>query len=1008
MGDYRELRFSTDELTGLLEKQAFYDCAQDLMINRDDNKKLVFIFFDLVNFKIYNANYGFAKGDELLICIATLIKENFQGQLLSRFSGDHFMVCSNSTQIIPIVKTIREQIKSYQQNINIELKAGIYIYDGIETNVIKCCDRARMACISIKKDYDIAYRIYDEELGGILTRKQEILDTLDEALEKKYIKVYYQPIVRAYTGKVCGWEALVRWIDPVKGMVFPDEFIPVLEEYRLISKVDLYIIEEVLSKYNSEVREKNDVAPVSINLSRIDFEVMDVPAYIDEMMERYNCPKEMFHFEITESILTADHEFIMNQVRRMRNEGYAVWMDDFGSGYSSLNLLKNHQFDLVKIDMGFLSNFNASDNGKIILRHIVSMIKNLSMHTLVEGVETKEQYDFLCSIGCEMIQGYLIGRPMPFLEAIQCIKNDGREIESLSERHFYEEIGKVDILKQNPLTRNMDNDSRTVLPLAIGKVENGIWHFVYTNSGYIKVITDYGYFDIKSLEDAINKRDESRWAQCGLFWGLCEHSKKEKTSQTMDFVESGHIINLKLNHIASDDENNRDAYLISVRALSRYISEGNENRMNAIGRQLLSFYQSVDIFGVNTNYYENIYLNDSRLTINFKSDKPTEIIKEISEIKVHPDEKKAFLDYMNLGTIENRIKKEKVNSLIGFFRLLDQSNNYRWKSIVLSVASFENMVVVISCVSETAKEVEDRIERYNFIGTKGKIKNLKNCDTAINILQMLPLGVFWKDKERRFMGANQMFLDYYGFNTVESIIGKTDEDMGWHINPVPFMLDELAVINDGKVIQNVYGECIVNGQVRKISASKRPFVVDGEVKGLIGFFTDITDSTAEHERLETLSKTDPLTGLYNRRGFDEIVLKYIDQYRKDETDFAMYMIDVDKFKHINDFYGHDFGDQVLKITSNIIRKVAGDNSIVCRYGGDEFVIIHQYRNFAEIEAIKAEIGAQLSQIHKIDKTDIRINVSVGYSVYSGCKDIEKLVAEVDKRMYENKKIHKLV
>ena len=374
-GDFREIVISRDELTGLLDKQTFYDCAQDWLEKADEDSEFSFIFFDLDNFKIFNVNYGYEIGDELLMSLGYIIKDVFKDQLISRFSGDHFVVCTNSLQIIPSIKSIRDRIKLVQKSVNIELKAGIYVCNGTERDVIRCCDRARMACISIKKKYDTEYRFYDDELGGSLKRKQEILDGLDEAIEKKYIQVYFQPLVRTLTGKVCGLEALVRWNNPRTGMVYPNEFIPVLEEYRLIYKIDLYVMDYIFSKFNESLRTNGEIPPVSINLSRLDFEVVDIVEMIDMKRKQYNCPKDMFHFEITESALTENPQFILEQITRMRDKGYRVWMDDFGSGYSSLNVLKNFQFDLVKIDMGFLSEFDANNNGKIILRHIVSMIK---------------------------------------------------------------------------------------------------------------------------------------------------------------------------------------------------------------------------------------------------------------------------------------------------------------------------------------------------------------------------------------------------------------------------------------------------------------------------------------------------------------------------------------------------------------------------------------------------------------------------------------------------------
>ncbi|MBR5635484.1 MAG: EAL domain-containing protein [Pseudobutyrivibrio sp.] len=1010
MGDYSEYRTSTDELTGLLDKQTFYSCAQNLLDTAPEGQKYAFIFFDLENFKIFNANYGYEMGDELLISIGYIIKNEFEGQLVSRFSGDHFMVCVNSIQIIQSIKNIRDRIKLIRKSVNVELKAGIYIFDGQEKEVTKCCDKARMACISIKKKYDAEYRVYDNELGGSIQRKQEILDGLEEAIKKKYIKVYYQPIVRAMTGKICGWEALVRWKNPVKGMVFPNEFIPVLEEYRLIHKIDTFVIEEVLSRYHSDIAGKMQAVPVSINLSRIDFELMDLVEFLERKVEEYQCPKNMFHLEVTESALMDNPQFIMEQISKLRQNGFTVWMDDFGSGYSSLNVLKNYEFDLVKIDMDFLGQFETTENGKIILRHVVSMIKNLGVHTLVEGVETQEQFDFMTSIGCELIQGYLIGRPMPYFEGLDCIKKAGRILENYEERYFYDELGKIDILRQNPLQNIENSENDHALPLAIVVIEKGVWSLKYANADFIATMELFGYKDTADIELMLNE-EHTRWLQYNHFIDICEHSKKEQITESMDYISNGRIVNMRVRHVGESVEGERDAYLVSYRLLSRFNSTNYDEKIDAVSRSMFSLYECVDLFGIHTDFYENIYLSDSRLHIKSGVNKSREVISAICDTLVHPDDKIYFQRLFDMETIEQRIAEEPSGSTVGFIRICDARGNYVWKMIILSIMHIENDDALLSCVGEASNEIVRRMngsqsERQRSTDVEGSEIPERRNPTFENILQLIPVGVFWKDKNRRFLGANQMFLDYYGLQSVEEILGKTDEDMGWHINPEPFKKDELDVINNGKSIENVRGECIVKGSVRKIVASKQPYVVDRRIVGLVGYFKDITDELREQEKLELLTLTDALTGLYNRRAFGEIVEKFMKQYEQDQTDFSLIMIDIDKFKQINDMYGHDFGDLVLTKTSHVLKHVASDNSVVFRFGGDEFIILHQHKNLAEVESIVQELEVEIGRTSQLANIQMTIRLSIGKAIYSEFGNLRDCLDAADKDMYLEKERHK--
>ncbi len=283
---------------------------------------------------------------------------------------------------------------------------------------------------------------------------------------------------------------------------------------------------------------------------------------------------------------------------------------------------------------------------------------------------------------------------------------------------------------------------------------------------------------------------------------------------------------------------------------------------------------------------------------------------------------------------------------------------------------------------------------------------IEHSDIFNNILSLIPVGVFWKDKDRRFLGANQMFLDYYGLNSVDDIIGKTDEDMGWHIDSEPYRNVELKVLREGVMEKDVPGQCIVKGRVRDIRASKCPLKVDGKIVGLVGYFVDVTEELAEQGRLSVLSKTDELTGTFNRRAYCEIVKKYEAQYRKDGSDFVLYMIDLDDFKIINDSYGHEYGNIVLQSICKSLTLVAADNSVLFRYGGDEFVMLHQIHNMDEIEKMQKRILSAVDSPRNIDGMNMTIKASVGYALYSETQYLNALIERADQRMYNMKREHK--
>jgi len=403
-----------DELTGIHNMVYFRNEAEKVLTYvTTDKENAIFLFFDIENFKSYNEKYGFHEGNELLIKVAHMIDDSFKGSLVSRFSDDHFVVLTRIDGAKNIIGQLSGEIKRLQREVHLELKCGAYKPVGDEADVSLACDRARFACNSIKKHYDRTLRIYDKSLEDKFQLKHYIVNNIDNAIANGYIKVYYQPVVSTQNGCICGLEALARWEYPNYGLLSPGAFIEILEEYRQIYKLDKYIIEAVCKDYRDASDNKKPFAPVSLNFSRLDFELCDIVGYLCETVEKYGVPKNYIDIEITESALTDQQDFLPSAIKSLRSFGYKVWLDDFGSGYSSLNVLKDYQFDVLKIDMKFLSGFKDNEKTRPILENIVSLTKQLHMLSLTEGVETAEQFAFLETIGCDRAQGYLFSKPVP-------------------------------------------------------------------------------------------------------------------------------------------------------------------------------------------------------------------------------------------------------------------------------------------------------------------------------------------------------------------------------------------------------------------------------------------------------------------------------------------------------------------------------------------------------------------------------------------------------------------
>ncbi len=403
-----------DSLTGLPNVSRFRNYAQELLTaeTEEDKRFYAMVYFDLINFTAFNRRYGFQAGDELLQIAAKKIRETFPDYMVSRLNDDHFVTLADKDGLEEKLIKLHDEMKQYQREVLVDLKAGIYVTLSGSEEVGVVMDLAKAACVSIKKTFDRHYRFYDSLLQEKALQKEYVVNHLRSALELDHIVPYYQPVVRTSTGVICGCEALARWLDPELGMISPGDFIPILEEIHMIHKLDLHIVEDVCRDIRKALDAGLKVSPISINLSRLDFQLCDAFEEVDSIRKKYEIHPRMLHVEVTESAMNDDTGYMNEVLDKFREAQYEIWMDDFGSDYSSLNSLQDYEVDTLKLDMKFLKNFEKNARSGIIIESVVDMAKRLDINTLTEGVETPAQSEFLKRIGCEKMQGFLFYKPM--------------------------------------------------------------------------------------------------------------------------------------------------------------------------------------------------------------------------------------------------------------------------------------------------------------------------------------------------------------------------------------------------------------------------------------------------------------------------------------------------------------------------------------------------------------------------------------------------------------------
>ncbi len=413
-----------DEMTGIHNIFHFNQEASYVLKDSNSVNEKLFLFLNIENFKTYNDQIGYQAGNEYLKKLAHLIQDTFEGDTVARLSDDHFVVLTDASVAESKTEIIRDVIHQTASGVYMELKVGAYRPVDRDLDPRIAIDYARYACGLTKNKFNLNYKEYDAEVDQKFHERQYIVNNIDNAISNGYIRPYYQPVVWADSRQFCGSEALARWIDPTYGFLSPAEFIPVLEDNRQIHKLDEYILKCVCKDFREGLNKGLPIAPVSINFSRLDFELMDVPAKLEEITHEYGISREYIHVEITESALAGDDGLVADAIDKLHEFGYSVWLDDFGSGYSSLNVLKDYQFDMMKIDMKFLDGFNMDNDAPVILDTIIKLADKLKMMSLTEGVETAEIADFLTKAGCGRLQGYFFAKPMPLQELRDAIINN--------------------------------------------------------------------------------------------------------------------------------------------------------------------------------------------------------------------------------------------------------------------------------------------------------------------------------------------------------------------------------------------------------------------------------------------------------------------------------------------------------------------------------------------------------------------------------------------------------
>jgi diguanylate cyclase (GGDEF)-like protein len=407
-------RQTHDSLTGIYNEEGFNKAARAALTNNPDEKYYI-ICSNIKKFKLLNQLFGMDKGDEILRQIASALETWCrEGDIYARTHSDEFVLLMRKSDFDEqrFIDGIHGVAKLLDNSIyRLQFQLGIYEIENHHEKIYEMMDNARMAMETLNDSKELSIAFYDQEMMNSTLRENEIINSFNMAISNGEFHIFLQPQVDK-NGMVVSGEALARWIHPEKGVIPPGIFIGVLENANLIYKLDSYVWElaaKQLSLWKGTDKEK---LRISVNISPKDLQFLDIEVVFTELIEKYDISPQKLNLEITETAVAANVGSVIQQMENLRKKGFIVEMDDFGSGYSSLNLLKDFKVDVLKIDMKFLSNTGDKRRADIILEHIVNMAQMLDMIVIAEGVENKEQLELLDEMGCDLFQGYYFSKPV--------------------------------------------------------------------------------------------------------------------------------------------------------------------------------------------------------------------------------------------------------------------------------------------------------------------------------------------------------------------------------------------------------------------------------------------------------------------------------------------------------------------------------------------------------------------------------------------------------------------
>ena len=920
-----ELAGYQDSLMGCLNVDGFkLRAKQILMENPQEN--FAFWYCDIKQFKYVNENLGYEEGDYILKMIGKYTSEALgENELVGRISGDTFAVMTHFKDYETSRKGFNSSIgaamcayeKRWNQSYDIEIAAGVYVYrpqDGEKPSVSKCLDYANYARRQAKKSKGSQIEFFSREIWEKEKRAIEISRHLRQALADGEIQPWFQPQYDYRKEKIIGAEVLARWTHPEYGRIFPDEFIHVLEETGQISELDAYIWESACQCMRKWL-DNGIRMPLSINLSRKDVHGQGLLEQLTSLTDKYQLDRSMLHLEITESAYMNNPNELIGIVQELNKAGFSVEMDDFGSGYSSLNMLKDVPIHTIKLDLRFLTDVEQNSKAGNIISSVIRMAHGLDMAVIAEGVETQQQADFLKNLGCSLMQGYYFARPLSRADFEgNCIRKNAEVGEASFEG--------IDMRSIQELLM-ADNSSSFIFNHCVGAGALAEYNgrgieiilandkFIEINGGiieeiFLKTSQENNLFskkDTQVINETVERAVREGESKCKVYirptgmWVEIRNTLVSKSSSSafifcqIEDVTQEYVLQKEKEQVENELHMIMD---LMPGGVFKYEADAKQNfQYISNGVPALLGYRSVEEFRAkfHNSFIEMISRKDR-----------SRVLKEIEE-QVAVD----GTDYC-----EYRIETAD-KSLMWVYdrgRLVVDENGKRWfYGIITDADKIKRLEIEHQWKQEQFQALAQMpgAITYDYNPQTDRL-NLEMCDENGDIHEFITEDFL----------ENIMHHDWIAPESGEAHRAA--------------YLEAMSKKMTGHV--DFWGR--FEGDEYKCYRSYYTSVVnkEGHVYRIVGRADKIDDDVRKLMKMQNRAERDSLTGLLNF----EAAVKNIEYNLNTFKCGTLLMIDIDNFKRVNDAYGHLVGNDMLKKVADILTSSFRQNDVLGRFGGDEFIV----------------------------------------------------------------------